>query len=1194
LITAPFVVGKGIRVMNLSQKSYFECKFSFKKIRVPFKLTKRHLSRIKEDGAPKDIITTLESLKFEEYATEDQLVKSLEKTMGKNKTDKYKSLVLKNIQIGKCYEWYILRSDDLTRVIENINNGKNCAVIGTRKSQKSLVLNVVRDKIKNDANKTCIMLDLREISLETDENFICKFKALLKNKLQDKVKPFSGSKTVETSLQELIQKYIDSLDNNLILLIDHLECIRKQAWKILLDAFQSVYPEGDKRLVLVIAISLKWTIFFNESPFFIKDFILMEDLDLKTSKEFINYIFKERGIAITPVSCKLLIEVTSGDRYLLSVLCNYTADLASIDRIAKKVNKEKTEKAISSFFDEKADFYLPLQESIQTIESNPVNLLNILKILEQGQLEFDSSLLYPKKDVFDILLLTEAVKLEVSGTKEKYSYIYTIRNKIYERYLKNYFQPEKVVYILTSAGKWKETINYLEGIISRKLQNRWLYLGTIVNNINAVQKKEEACELLIKALKKAFGFSKVKVFIENDERTMLESVPKEESERSSIALGKKDHPVIKAFFSNNYVVTRVSDEKVLLVQLRKKKNTKLGIVAIFDFDKVEQQDIHFLKLLDFLKGVGLAIGNIVDREFRMEQLKTLYQMGLNINCGYIPRDEILKQTVENIIKVSEVKAANIILFHNAYDPSSCFSKDPLIHIMAGFQHSLKEKIELRSEDLTHRVLETKQPQYTNNKDDINEQLIKQGIKACLCLPIFIHEIIIGVLYLNYDDKHIFLQEEIKMFSLFANQVSAALEKAHHVERLESLHKISTELVSKLDLEDILKSIAVLIVKLLNAERSLFLIIDMEHRRITQKTGHHYPEEHLDQLNIDEINEIMNGASGKVMKTGVPLIHPNAQSEEVNTGNALDSAKKYDTGPIIVVPLKVKRKITDSHSFINMTLSKSSMTAKAKEEVIGTLTACRKAGSPVFTNEDLDLACMLANQAAVAIDNAQLFQQRAGLYYVISHQLKATSGTRELIIRAIDKERQLSREELNKIADIIGSFNSVIDDLCQFSIVENGKIGSKSNFFVQDIGEIAHNVIRKVKRSAADRIKHDIYSGFKARVDGKKLEHAIFNLLDNAIKYSKPNSKIQFILKRKNKHFCQIKIINQLNSSIEKKELKSLFNKFVRGSNAKYVEGTGLGLYIVNEIVKLHRGEIKPCLLKGGQIAFELIIPNYTS
>jgi signal transduction histidine kinase len=84
------------------------------------------------------------------------------------------------------------------------------------------------------------------------------------------------------------------------------------------------------------------------------------------------------------------------------------------------------------------------------------------------------------------------------------------------------------------------------------------------------------------------------------------------------------------------------------------------------------------------------------------------------------------------------------------------------------------------------------------------------------------------------------------------------------------------------------------------------------------------------------------------------------------------------------------------------------------------------------------------------------------------------------------------------------------------------------------------------------------------------------------------------LKRKNKHFCQIKIINQLNSSIEKKELKSLFNKFVRGSNAKYVEGTGLGLYIVNEIVKLHRGEIKACLLKGGQIAFELIIPNYTS
>jgi len=172
-------------------------------------------------------------------------------------------------------------------------------------------------------------------------------------------------------------------------------------------------------------------------------------------------------------------------------------------------------------------------------------------------------------------------------------------------------------------------------------------------------------------------------------------------------------------------------------------------------------------------------------------------------------------------------------------------------------------------------------------------------------------------------------------------------------KLRILQKISAEIASPLELKHILESVAGHIDTLLEADRSLFLLIDIQKHCLIEKIGPKYPPEYIDNLTFEEIEQ---GLSGKVMKTKKALFVEDAQKHPDNTEKALESAKLHGTGSVIVAPLAAKPLIVAPLA--------------AKGECIGTLTAVRKAGKSFFTNDDKKLACMLANHVTIAIQNAR--------------------------------------------------------------------------------------------------------------------------------------------------------------------------------------------------------------------------------
>jgi two-component system phosphate regulon sensor histidine kinase PhoR len=100
------------------------------------------------------------------------------------------------------------------------------------------------------------------------------------------------------------------------------------------------------------------------------------------------------------------------------------------------------------------------------------------------------------------------------------------------------------------------------------------------------------------------------------------------------------------------------------------------------------------------------------------------------------------------------------------------------------------------------------------------------------------------------------------------------------------------------------------------------------------------------------------------------------------------------------------------------------------------------------------------------------------------------------------------------------------------------------------------------------------NNLKAKLNPQLIEQAIGNLIDNAVKYSEPNTKIN-ITALIEAHCLLIEVKDE-GWGIEKEHIPRLFERFYRvdKSRSRDVGGTGLGLAIVKHIVNAHGGTIK--------------------
>jgi signal transduction histidine kinase len=154
---------------------------------------------------------------------------------------------------------------------------------------------------------------------------------------------------------------------------------------------------------------------------------------------------------------------------------------------------------------------------------------------------------------------------------------------------------------------------------------------------------------------------------------------------------------------------------------------------------------------------------------------------------------------------------------------------------------------------------------------------------------------------------------------------------------------------------------------------------------------------------------------------------------------------------------------------------------------------------------------------------------------------------------------------------------IIEDLLDVAKLEEGKFGY--HFEEGKFIEFLEKILLDEQAVASpygikiyfDRPKEDVSFFF----DKEKLALAITNLLDNAIKYNVPNGSITVTAAKMEKEPRVLVIIKDTGLGIPPEAMDKLFTKFFRAENAiKFsTEGSGLGLYLVKNVISRHGGKI---------------------
>jgi len=170
---------------------------------------------------------------------------------------------------------------------------------------------------------------------------------------------------------------------------------------------------------------------------------------------------------------------------------------------------------------------------------------------------------------------------------------------------------------------------------------------------------------------------------------------------------------------------------------------------------------------------------------------------------------------------------------------------------------------------------------------------------------------------------------------------AARTKEH--EQLSGLYEVTQLINSTLDLEEVLRRVMDTIVELTGAERGFLMLIDDETGELEFKVARE-----MDRKTIDDSSfQISRTIVRQVASDGVPIVTTNAQADP--RFRAQESVVSYSLRSILCVPLRVKDKIT------------------------GVVYADNRIKHGLFGDRDRDLLAAFANQAAVAIENARLFE-----------------------------------------------------------------------------------------------------------------------------------------------------------------------------------------------------------------------------
>jgi len=214
---------------------------------------------------------------------------------------------------------------------------------------------------------------------------------------------------------------------------------------------------------------------------------------------------------------------------------------------------------------------------------------------------------------------------------------------------------------------------------------------------------------------------------------------------------------------------------------------------------------------------------------------------------------------------------------------------------------------------------------------------------------------------------------------------------------------------------------------------------------------------------------------------------------------------------------------------------------------------------------------------------------------VSHELKTPLTSMKVLADSLngsdDVPIELYREFMVDIGNEIDRETKIINDL--LSLVKMDKSQATLNITTVNINELVELILKRLRPIAQRQQIEIVLESFRpvtAEVDEVKLTLAITNLVENAIKYNKPEGWIHVTL-NSDHQFFYVKVEDS-GLGIPEDSIEHIFERFYRvdKSHSREIGGTGLGLAITRSAVHMHRGAIKVFSVEGEGTVFDVRIP----
>lgn len=584
-----------------------------------------------------------------------------------------------------------------------------------------------------------------------------------------------------------------------------------------------------------------------------------------------------------------------------------------------------------------------------------------------------------------------------------------------------------------------------------------------------------------------------------------------------------------------------------------------------------------LATLTLIKKNHLSMSRTVRQVLsRLERLEVLYKISNIVNTTLEPQ-EVLRMLLQEVVRITDATSGSIAMVDHK---KGILNIETAINIPTKRWKSLKLELGV---GVTGYVAWTGKPLRVDDVDrDPHYVRLKTDIRSEMALPMVLDGKVIGVINVDSTRPSAFTADDEDLCMAVANQSAKVIETARlhaavkrHAEEMERLFTVGTTLIAPGPLEVLLRRIAEESLQLLKGRVCMLMEVveGGESLRIWATAGASPEWRQMPPIRIS------NSLMGQIVKKKAPLRVPDVRAHP--KFQYVDLAQQEGVTSLLAVPV----------IFQDQTLAVLALFTDEPRK---------------FRETDVRLLQLLANQGAIAIENARRTERLAAmeeslrqserfsllgtLAAEIAHEIRNPITIINLLMHSIQESpshTDQTRNDLRIVTDKLDRINQIVEQT--LSLAKSTESRVQMTNVNRLIEELLHFLNYKMEKAGVyvelslDPKLPDV------ALDPGQIQQVLLNLMVNAVEAMPQTGTLRIRTRLGSDRSlgpCVKISVEDTGVGIPEEQVERIFDPFYTTRDG----GTGLGLFISNKLVRRHNGHIKVKSTLGEGSSFTVTLP----